>query len=515
MAAKFDVESRRDDWGHHRSESSVPLLKEYPDSPQTPTFYIARPRSLLVGTRRRVLVAFASLSALSLIVFGITAILRQQLHPLQAVAEPDTYTNLGENDYVTSSPLDVEVDVPEPESENAYSPYVLGPPTSRFRDNLRNDTKYITSWVSAGWTNDVITYANLIYLGVITGRVPLLPMFTPSHIGGDAGTIAWGDVFDVPRFIRESGIDIVEWRDVKDLSEPEVEDIGCWNVWESVQYREHFPRGSAVPGWLALDVSYTKTPDWVKLISNYEHDQHTTFWTLARLSFPEERERNLGVPLPSPQHQVSLPPDEQLLCFDYLYYLCATQTYEYEYDYSPAWRFVGTHMHWTQDMQNLADAYVLYAFGLPEDAEVPPYIAIHQRHGDFKNYCYEGDPDCFASIEVITRRVREVQDELRVRKGIEIPDTRVIMTSDESDPAWWEEVAAMGWVRIDHDAWETASQYGKWYPVILDAVIQSSAMGFVANDRSTYSTLSRRRVADWQDGATRIVKWGLKDADAH
>lgn len=32
---------------------------------------------------------------------------------------------------------------------------VLGPATQCFRDNLKNDTQYITSWVSAGWTNDV------------------------------------------------------------------------------------------------------------------------------------------------------------------------------------------------------------------------------------------------------------------------------------------------------------------------------------------------------------------------
>ena len=32
------------------------------------------------------------------------------------------------------------------------NPLVRGPPTESFRDNLRNDTKYITSWISAGWS---------------------------------------------------------------------------------------------------------------------------------------------------------------------------------------------------------------------------------------------------------------------------------------------------------------------------------------------------------------------------
>lgn len=76
---------------------------------------------------------------------------------------------------------------------------------------------------------------------------------------------------------------------------------------------------------LRADVSYTKAPTWIKLIPDYEHDKCSTFWALARLSFPEERSRNLVDPLPSPQHQVKLPPDDHLLCYDYLYYACAQQ----------------------------------------------------------------------------------------------------------------------------------------------------------------------------------------------
>ena len=93
--------------------------------------------------------------------------------------------------------------------------------------------------------------------------------------------------------------------------------------------------------------------------------------------------------------------------------------------------------------------------------------------------------------------------------------TRVIVTSDEKDPAWWEEVAALGWRTVDHDAAGTAEAFGGWYPVIIDAAIQSGALGFVGTDRSTYSIVSRRRVETWNDGATRTVLWGYKGADDH
>lgn len=53
------------------------------------------------------------------------------------------------------------------------------------------------------------------------------------------------------------------------------------------------------------------------------------------------------------------------------------------------------------------------------------------------------------------------------------------------------------------------------YPVLIDAVIQSSGVGFVGTDRSTMSILARRRVQSWQDGAVRTLKWGRLGSDDH
>lgn len=97
-----------------------------------------------------------------------------------------------------------------------------------------------------------MTYMNLIYLGIVTDRVPVVAMFTPSHVGGSAGVITFGEVFDVPRFNKESGVPLLEWLEVKDPESQVVDDIGCWNIWEAVQYYEHYPRGSTVPEWLKL-----------------------------------------------------------------------------------------------------------------------------------------------------------------------------------------------------------------------------------------------------------------------
>ena len=121
--------------------------------------------------------------------------------------------------------------------------------------------------------------------------------------------------------------------------------------------------------------------------------------------------------------------------------------------------------------------------------------------------------DCFAPLAAIARRVREVQDELRARRWVNA--ATVVVTSDEKDAGWWADVAARGWTRVDHKALGTEEEHGNWYPVVLDAVIQSMAVGFVGTDRSTFSHMARRRVADWNRGATRMVKWGYVGADDH
>jgi hypothetical protein len=89
-------------------------------------------------------------------------------------------------------------------------------------------------------------------LAEITDRIPILAMFTPSHIGGHVPPIAFGDVFDMPRLRQALGRPVLEWREVKDLQNPDTEIIGCWNTWESVQSNEHAPRFSVVPNLLSL-----------------------------------------------------------------------------------------------------------------------------------------------------------------------------------------------------------------------------------------------------------------------
>lgn len=47
---------------------------------------------------------------------------------------------------------------------------------------------------------------------------------------------------------REMNQAIVEWHQVKDFDQrPEVDELGCWNVWQVSQKDEKYPRKSTTP----------------------------------------------------------------------------------------------------------------------------------------------------------------------------------------------------------------------------------------------------------------------------
>ena len=72
--------------------------------------------------------------------------------------------------------------------------------------------------------------ANLIYLGLLTGRVPIVNVFNPSHVGIAAGSLPFDQVFDLDTLSEKIGLPVVQWHEVKDPESEEVENIGCWNT---------------------------------------------------------------------------------------------------------------------------------------------------------------------------------------------------------------------------------------------------------------------------------------------
>lgn len=166
------------------------------------------------------------------------------------------------------------------------------------------------------------------------------------------------------------------------------------------------------------------------------------------------------------------------------------------------------------------------------DRILTPYILVHARHGDFLNNCdsrkAQGKP-CSPPLSSIAQYVKEVEDELK-QKGIIKEDhgwskdkTPVIVTSDEADSAWWNQVKAHGWKRVvfpkelelppgvkgREDGLDPETHKKLWDRMFIEVAIQGFATGFVGTQGSTMSLVAQRRVEHWQGGVARTMSFSI------
>jgi hypothetical protein len=104
---------------------------------------------------------------------------------------------------------------------------------------------------------------NLIYLGMLTNRIPVLSTFIPSLIVDEESAIpvAFSEVFDIRGLSQALRIPILEWHEVKNISgwprplpnnNEEMDELGCWSVWQAVREAHKDPRNSYIPMLLSL-----------------------------------------------------------------------------------------------------------------------------------------------------------------------------------------------------------------------------------------------------------------------
>jgi hypothetical protein len=227
-----------------------------------------------------------------------------------------------------------------------------------------------------------------------------------------------------------------------------------------------------------------------------------------------------------------------------------------------AWNTVGKHGRWSERIRSLVRESLSLTLDIPEAEVMEPgtrdvdwdeeihgvkyprhdlkaldkrdeirarYISVHARHGDFLNNCEERKKKgkaCSPPLSTFERQVQEVVQELK-RKGkisADVSTLPVIITSDETDEAWWDEVERIGWKRIKFPSKVALPQgfkliHGKedydiseetyahvWDRMVVEVAIQSYGTGFVGTQGSTMSLMAQRRVEHWQRGATSIVK---------
>jgi hypothetical protein len=130
---------------------------------------------------------------------------------------------------------------------------------------------------------------------------------------------------------------------------------------------------------LGLDVSYTRVPDRVRHHPDQDVDAHVSFFPTLEIIYP-------GDPFHYPGDQfimaasplgARLGPDLQMSCFDTLYFVTAgTEPYEWKTPWSPAWRFIGRYLRFTDSVTQLATAYARRTLRVTTNDELPPVSAV-------------------------------------------------------------------------------------------------------------------------------------------
>ena len=191
--------------------------------------------------------------------------------------------------------------------------------------------------------------------------------------------ITFGEVFNLTTLRESLRLPILEWVEVKSLRKPVsiqfqpgniLEKVGCWCA---------RPNGKGpvwsqdVPTNLGLDPSYHQiakdvfhappVDDWISLNE------------LSQFIWPKTP-RDGGGPkklmAPSRAFKHELMPDEQLACFDMLYFATVSERLsEWQDPWSPMWRFVGQHIRFSDKVMTLAKKYLVKAFNVEEES-IPP-----------------------------------------------------------------------------------------------------------------------------------------------
>ena len=198
-------------------------------------------------------------------------------------------------------------------------------------------------------------------------------------LANQADALLFGQVFNLTYLRNALRRPVLEWSDVKHLPSPtsianpldsEREELGCWSTRQEANSQPL--RVPSLHNNLRLDVSYTRIPSETRYNPSDPQNLWVVFSKLVPYIFPRNPVRGrFNLLSPSPLGH-RLPPDEQLSCFDFLYYTTSSnKLYEWESSWSPPWNSVGTHIRFTDRLVDITKGYLSRAFNVTE-GEIPP-----------------------------------------------------------------------------------------------------------------------------------------------
>lgn len=271
---------------------------------------------------------------------------------------------------------------------------------------------------------------------------PRRPELKATHSEG--GDVPLSDFFDLKSFAYYANVSMVQWRDVKipDITGTQSESLSCWG-WRDERPLERyniktsfwpFPGQLQVPSSIETSITFPG----IEVLAS----QDNTPW------LRETADRFYGGVDNAPAF-----PDQQLMCFENLFYVPTVKFVEGQLDTSytieelrpdgPVWNRVGAHLRFNDHVNHIVDEFLSALLGSRRRA----YIGVHLRQGDFVTMGRASK----ASQEVAdmyAAGAKQVQDALKKRRGGPKADLPVVFATDSDDPAFINKLARMGWIYV-------------------------------------------------------------------
>ncbi|GAA5931895.1 hypothetical protein JCM3775_000072 [Rhodotorula graminis] len=422
-----------------------------------------------------------------------------------------------------------------------------GEPQTELKKQM-GDARFLTGMLFGGQSNQLLALINLLFIGKELGRAVIVPPLTGIHFGAGQHR-PFHLVYDLPRFYSLTNIPTVPLSSFKTPGGPGNVDerVTCWSLMEKYTgapnvhavetgFEEHkiFTDFWAVPPFpRSSEGAVLEFGPVVDFLSNTTAQLEWVATTrreyLPQKSVPKGVEPSTVVaednvkPFFDPVHGVPPTEDDQLMCLDATFYVgdsVPPPPYPQHVPLDPwrvgrAWKEVGQHLHWLPEVEEHANDYLKALFSVKRAKDIPPYISVHVRRGDFK--AFHGNT--YTPLSSYVSAVADVRTQLQARldrpssptslsdkpslRAFPIPPAEyaVVVTTDEPPGSdLYVELAELGWHVVDHDAQRTVERLGEWYPAMLDGEILSRGQGFVGTQWSTFSMLSGNRVEYWQGG---------------
>ncbi|KAF9107027.1 hypothetical protein BGX27_008919 [Mortierella sp. AM989] len=393
---------------------------------------------------------------------------------------------------------------------NSTAPKTLWDPTRR----------YLVYLPFEGISNQFYSFQNAATLAKRLNRTLVVPPITSNRHDRLGTNQPWSHYMDLEHMSIHSGIQIVEWHNIKQID-------SAWRQIIETGSRTNIPKI-----W-----KENAEPFPCQIIRGYGHDYFVGEEDSIGADFAYQFMLDLK-PMPVPgftlndtvayigdildRNQNST---EQVICLSFTF---AAQFELGRNRWDIGWNEAGQYLRFLPRFASFIEDVIAFHFGLLERHTHPrpplslgtsildkgpnsetflsrklphkDYIAIHLRRGDIEIKCVNQTiKDCIIPLSEYKTHVDSILNSLP--EGEEPPN--VVLVSDTQSAEEKQEIDSYGWYRLDHavdpDLLDASKVLGPFSPALIDSAVLTArgARWVIGSRRSTMSWLAAMRLSSW------------------